>query len=101
MPSPPDFGWREGQARLGSYRRAGGLGYVYAPRGDRHGARAGTVWAWILAAGPYTRVRMITDYEPAAVNGFPVRAAVRGGEICSFPSIEADALVAAGVAAYA
>jgi hypothetical protein len=101
MAATPDFGWREGSAQLGSYRQGDGFGWIYTPRGDRHNATAGTLWAWVLADGPYTNVRMITDYEPTSVNDFPVRAMVRGGESCSFPSIEADALVSAGIATYA
>lgn len=102
MASPPDFGWKEGFSQLGSYRTpSGGLSFVYAKTGCRENAPAGTLWAWILAGGPYTNISMVEAYEPAAVNAFPVRAAVRAGSTCSFPSIEADALVAAGVAAYA
>lgn len=101
MSAPPDFGWKEGFCQLGSFRDNGGLSWVYAPRGCRETAQAGTVWGWIMSAQPYTNVRMITSYEPSVVNAFPTRTAVRGGVLCSFPSIEADALVAGGVAAYA
>ena len=102
MAVPPDFGWREGSSQLGSYRAAnGGFGWIYAVTGERWIEQSGTLWAWINTAGPYTTVQMVQAYEPSAVNNFPVRAAVRGGDVCSFPSIEADALVAAGIATYA
>lgn len=102
MANQSDFGFREGRAQLGCYHKpAGGLAFIYATRGQRETASAGTLWAWILSDGPYTQIRMIIAYEPSAVNAYPVRAAVRGGDVCSFPSIEADTLVAAGVATYA
>lgn len=98
MPGPGDFGWREGLSQLGSYRAgSGGLSFIYAVRGARETATAGTVWAWILAPS-YSNVRMSEDYEPSAVNAYPYRAAVKAGQSCSFPSIEAQALIAAGIA---
>ncbi len=95
------LGWQDGSSQLGSYLQGGGLGWIFVTRGDRDAAASGTVWAWINAAGPYTRVLMKQAYFPAFVADFPVRAAVSGGDTCSFPSVEADALVAAGIALYA
>lgn len=92
------FGWKEGSNQLGSYRLGGGLGFIFAPRGDRDNPTPGTVWAWVLAGGPYTQIRMLNAYYPAAVSDYPVRAAVNGGDVCEFPSIEATALIAAGIA---
>ena len=96
-----DFGFREGQAQLGSYRDIEGLHFVYAPRGDRDNPQAGTVEAWIAANGPWTNLKMMGAYEPVYVRNFPTRAAVTAGTLCQFPAVEADALVAAGLAAYA
>ncbi len=97
-----DFGYREGFAQMGSYRLSqGGLGFIYARRGQEDAPDSGTVAAWIAANGPWTDVRMISGYEPSYVARFPVRAAVEGGVACIFPSIEADALVEAGVASVA
>jgi hypothetical protein len=96
-----DLGYREGYALLGCYPRITGLGWVYAIRGDACAPTPGTVEAWIADPVTFTPVVMVTAYEPAAVNRYPTRAAVHGGERCAFPSVEADALVAAGVAAYA
>ena len=97
-----DFGYREGFAQLGSYRvTAGGLGFIYAKRGRKDAPELGTVAAWIAANGPWTNVRIITSYEPAYVASFPVRSAIGGGEVCAFPSVEADSLIASGVASFA
>jgi hypothetical protein len=93
-----DFGWRPGFAQLGCYRRPGGLGFVYAPLGEYEAPIAGTVQAWIATNGPWTNVVMVDAYEPAVVRNFPVRTAVNGGQACAFPAVEADALVAAGLA---
>lgn len=93
-----DFGYREGYATLGSYRSGDGLGWIYARHGDPDAPATGTVEAWIAANGPWTAVRMVTAYCPMAVRNFPVRGAVNGGEACAWPSIEAAAMVAAGIA---
>ncbi len=96
-----DFGYREGFAQLGSYRiPGGGLGFIYAKCGREDLPEPGTVAAWIAANGPWTNVRMISGYEPAYVAKLPARAAVGGGEACAFPSVEADALVVAGIASF-
>lgn len=100
MPTPPDFGWREGQTQLGKYRSGLGLAFLYATTGARELAPAGSLWAWILAPA-YAVVTMSQDYEPSTANAYPYRAAVKAGQSCSFPTIEAQALVAAGIAAYA
>ena len=97
-----DFGYREGFAQMGSYRiPRGGLGFIYVKRGREDAPELGTIKAWIAANSPWTNVRMITSYEPAYVAGLPVRAAVGGGEACAFPSVEADALLAAEIASFA
>lgn len=104
----PDFGWREGFTQLGHYRTArGGFAFVYAETGGGDPrvpgsapAPAASLWAWIVSPA-YKTVTMSQDYEPSIVNAFAARAFVRAGETRSFPSIEADALVAAGIAAYA
>lgn len=96
-----DFGWRPGFAQLGVWRVSTGLRWIYAPSGDRDNPAAGTLAAWIVAYGPWTLVTLSNAYEPSAVPDFPTRAAVRAGDTCLFPGIEADALVAAGIAQYA
>lgn len=101
MASRPDFGWRPGFAQLGSYRASGGLAFIYVGLGDPLNPASGTLNAWIASFGPFTDVVMVQPYEPAAVGRYPVRAAVGGGVACQFPSVEADALVAAGIATYA
>jgi hypothetical protein len=97
----PDFGHRDGFSTLGSYKVTGGLSFIYAPTGDSENPTAGTVEAWIAAGKPWTNVRMVTAYEPVFVSRFPVRTAIGGSVACAFPSIEADAIVAAGIATYA
>jgi hypothetical protein len=96
-----DLGWRDGYCQMGSTQTAEGLSWVYALRGDECAPAAGTVNAWIAAPPIWTNIVMVTDYEPSYVLRFPVRAAVKGSEACSFPSIEADAIVSAGLARYA
>jgi hypothetical protein len=95
------FGYRPGYAQLGSYRVSGGLAWIFALWGDFDSPAAGTVNAWIAAYGPFTNVVMASAYEPSIVNRYPTRTAVRAGDACQWPSVEADALVAAGLATYA
>ncbi len=96
-----DFGFREGFSTLGHYRVNGGLAFIYVATGDCENPAAGTVEYWISINGPWTNVVMVEAYEPATPPRFPVRTAIAGGIACAFPSIEADALVAAGIATYA
>jgi hypothetical protein len=98
--SGPGFGWREGYAELGSYRSGDGLGWLYAPWGERGQSLAGTVWNWIDNAGPWVAVVLLTAYAPSYVANFPVRSGLNGGETCVLPDIEAAAAVAAGIATY-
>lgn len=93
-----DLGWREGFSQMGSYKIGNELRWVYALTGDQHDPAPGTVAAWIAAPTPYVAVKMVTNYDPAYVNRFPTRTAVFGGQVCSWPDIEADALIAAGIA---
>lgn len=90
----------DGYCQMGSTRTASGLAWIYVLRGDRCAPAPGTLESWIATPTPWVRVLMGTDYEPSFVSRFPVRAAVRGGEACTFPDVEAEALVAAGIAAY-
>ncbi len=109
MATQADFGWREGMRALGSYRDGDlGLSFIYAPTGGDDPrvpgsppAPAGSLWAWIVAPPAYTLVTMVRAYEPAQVPNFPTRGAVRSGDTCNFPSVEASALVAAGIATLA
>lgn len=96
-----DLGWRDGYCQMGSSLTAEGLSWIYVLRGDECSPAVGTVNAWIETASPWTNIVMVSNYEPSYVLRYPVRAAVKGGEACSFPSIEADAIVAAGLASYA
>ena len=96
-----DFGWKPGFTQLGVCPQRSGFLWIYAPAGDPDNPTAGTVAAWITTAAPWTLVTLSEPYEPSAVPRFPTRAAVRAGVTCQFPSVEADALVAAGIAQYA
>jgi len=93
-----DFGFREGYAQLGAYRVAGGLAWVYVRHDESDTPAPDSLEGWIVAGGPWSNVVMRAAYEPSTVNRFPVRAAVGATQRCSWPSIEAAALIAAGLA---
>ncbi len=92
-----DPGFREGYALLGSYRRKGGFGWIYALRGTLDHPQPGSTEGWLVNP-VMTMVVMRVAYEPAIVNRFPARTAVAGGQRCAWPDVEARALIAAGLA---
>lgn len=99
--SDAGFGYREGYAQLGSYRTGPWLRWIMVLRGDQDTPQAGSLEEWIAAYSPFSDLIMDADYEPSTVNRYPARAAVHHGERCRFPSVEAAALVSAGIARYA
>jgi hypothetical protein len=57
--------------------------------------------AWSPATGNWSVISLHATYEPAPLPNFPTRTRPRGGELVSLPTVEAAALVTAGVASYA